>query len=91
MTLNVYMDVQFALFVLGGVLLGLATMRARVFSRWAGLLLLVGAVLDPVSFVNGIVGTLAAVLLTFGLGWMGYALLTAKGEGAAVPQPVSVS
>jgi hypothetical protein len=89
--LNVYTNVQLALFVLAGVLLGIATMRARVFSRWAGLLLIVGAVLDPVGFVSGIVGTVAAVLLTLGLGWIGYALLTAKGEGEAVPQPVPAS
>jgi hypothetical protein len=89
--LSVYTYVQLALSVLGGVLLGIATMRARVFSRWAGLLLVVGAVLDPVGFVSGLVGTLASVLLTLGLGWMGYALLTAKGEGEAVPQPVPAS
>jgi hypothetical protein len=89
--LNVYTNLQLALFVLGGVLLGIATMRARAFSRWAGLLLIVGAVLDPVGFVSGIVGTVAAVLVTLGLGWMGYALLTAKGEGEAVPQPVLTS
>jgi hypothetical protein len=87
--LNMYTNVQFALFVLGGLLLGIATMRARVFSRWAGLLLIVGAVLNPVSFVSGIVGTVAVVLLTFGFGWMGYMLLSAKGE--AVLQPMAAS
>ncbi len=89
--LNMYTYVQLALFVLGGVLLGIATMRARVFSRWAGLLLIIGAVLDPVGFVSGIVGTVGAVLVVIGLGWMGYALLTAKGEGEAVPQLVPAS
>ena len=89
--LSVYTYGQLALSVLGGLLLGIATMRARMFSRWAGLLLIVGAVLSPVGFVSGIVGTLAAVLLTLGLGWMGYALLTAKGEAGAVPQPVPAS
>ncbi len=89
--LNVYTNLQLALFVLGGVLLGIATMRARVFSLWAGLLLIIGAVLDPVGFVSGIVGTVAAVLVTLGLGWIGYALLTAKGQAEAVPQPVPAS
>lgn len=89
--LNVYTNGELALFVLGGVLLGIATMRAGVFSGFAGLLLIVGAVLSPGGFVSGIVGTLAPLLLTLGLGWMGYALLTAQGEAEAVPQPVPVS
>lgn len=89
LALSVYTNAQLALFVLGGILLGIGTMRARVFSRWAGLLLIVGAVLDPVGFVSGIAGTVAPMLLSLGLGWMGYALLTAKGE--VVPQPALAS
>ena len=79
----------------GLVLLGIATMRARVFSQWAGLLLIVAVVVDFFSSPGGIVGSIASplsnVVLMLGLGWMGYALLTAKGEGEAVPQPVPAS
>ena len=68
----------------GLVLLGSATMRARVFSPWAGLLLIVAVVVDLFSTPGGIVGSIAPplsnVILVLGLGWMGYALLTAKGE-----------
>jgi hypothetical protein len=73
------------------VLLGIATIRARVFSRWAGLLLIVGAVLSPAGFVIGIVSAVADMLVFLGLGWMGYTLLTAKGEAEAVPQPALAS
>jgi hypothetical protein len=88
--LSVYIDVHLVLLVLGGVLLGIATMRAGVFSRWAGLLLIVGAVLSPAGFVIGIFGTAVAnALVSLGLGWMGYTLWITKGE--AVPQPVPAS
>jgi len=61
-----------------------------VFSRWAGLLLIVGAVLSPAGFVIGIFGTaVAPVLVSLGLGWMGYTLWITKGE--AVPQLVPAS
>ena len=89
--LSVYVNVHLVLLVLGGVLLGIATTRAGVFSRWAGLLLIVGAVLSPVGFVNGIVGEVGTVLVFLGLGWMGYALLATKGEAETVPQPVLAS
>jgi hypothetical protein len=79
----------------GLVLLGSATMRARVFSQWAGLLLIVAVVVDLFTSPGGIVGSIAGplsnVVLVLGLGWMGYALLTAKGEAEAVPQPVPAS
>jgi hypothetical protein len=73
------------------VLLGIATMRARVFSRWAGLLLVVGAVLNPISLVIGIVRAVADPLVLLGLGWMGYTLWTAKGAGEALSQAVPAS
>jgi hypothetical protein len=79
----------------GLLLLGSATMRARVFSPWAGLLLIVAVVIDFFTIPGGIVGSIAQplsnVILVLGLGWMGYALLTAKGEPQAVPQPVPAS
>ena len=84
---NVYFAVAGSLFGVGGVLLGIATMRARVFPRWAGLLLILGVV-SLGGFVNIFIGY-AAVLGWLGLGWMGYALLTAQGE--AVPHPIPSS
>ena len=84
---NVYVAVASSLFAVGGVLLGMATMRARVFPQWAGLLLILGLV-SLGGFAN-IFLSVAGALGFLGLGWMGYALVTAKGE--AVPQPVLAS
>lgn len=71
------------LFALGGILLGIAVMRAGILPRWAGLLLLIGAVFNLVTFpLNGIlssiISTVAFVLFAGGLGWMGYALMSAR-------------
>ena len=86
---GVSIHVANSLLGVGGVLLGIATMRAGVLPRWAGLLLIAAAVVDLGSFVIGSLISVAAVLVVLGLGWMGYALLTAKGE--AVPRPVPAS
>ena len=80
----------------GGALLGIATMRAGVFPRWAGLPIIASAVFALGSFVIGSLGSVsltsvAAGLVVLGLGWMGYALVTAKGEAEAVPQPAPAS
>ena len=79
----------------GLLLLGIATMRARVFSRWAGLLLIVAVVIDFFTSPGGLVGSIAQplsnVILVLGLGWMGYTLLATKGEAESVPQPALVS
>jgi hypothetical protein len=87
----VSLHVANSLLGVGGVLLGIATMRAGVLPRWAGLLLIAAAVVDLGSFVIGSLSFVAAVLVVLGLGWMGYALLTAKGEAEAVPRPVPAS
>lgn len=84
---NVYAAVASALFGIGGVLLGIATMRARVFPRWAGVLLIVGVV-SVGGFVNPFLSS-AFVFGLLGLGGIGYALLTTKGE--AVHQPALAS
>jgi hypothetical protein len=96
--LPVYNSVAISLLVIGVVLLGIATMRVRVFPQWAGLLLIIGVVVFGVAGVisifglgalGSVFGRVAGVLLLLGLGWMGYTLLTAKGE--AVPQPALAS
>jgi hypothetical protein len=86
---TVYAAVASSLFGVGGVLLGLATMRARVFPRGAGVLLILGVV-GLGAFVNVFLG--AAMLFGLvGIGWMGYTLLTGKGEAKAIPQTVVAS
>jgi hypothetical protein len=82
--------------VLGGAVLAeIAMMRARLLSPWAGLLLIVAAVLalvdNYVSFGNVIFNYMVAyvplLLVVVGLGWMVYALLSAKGEAPRQPIP----
>jgi hypothetical protein len=60
-------------------------MRAGVFPRWAGLLLIVGLA-SLGTFVNFVLIVTAALGLV-GLGGIGYALVTAKDE--AIPQRVT--
>jgi hypothetical protein len=85
--MNVYAAVASALFGVGWLLLGIATMRARVFPRGASLLLILGVV-GLAGFVNVFL-SLAMVFGLLGLGWIGFALLTAQGK--AVPQPILAS
>jgi hypothetical protein len=71
------------LLTLGGILLGIATMRARILPRWAGLLLIVGAILNIVEIplsgaISSIVGIASFVLFALALGWMGYALMSTR-------------
>jgi hypothetical protein len=83
-----YTLVAALLVAVGAALLGVATMRAGVFPRWAGLLLIVGVALNLALFVplpnpilGGIFDKMADVLFSLGLGWMGFALL-ARSEAA---------
>ena len=58
--------------LVGGVLLGIATLRAAVFSRWAGILLLVGAALSFTgNFVLPFVSTVGLLMILGGLAWLG--------------------
>ncbi|PWT75498.1 MAG: hypothetical protein C5B60_05200 [Chloroflexi bacterium] len=84
---TVSVHVAFSLVGVGGALLGIATLRARVFSRWSGLLLVAGGVAGVASFVSGSLTTVATVLIVIGLGSMGQVLWAAPGEAAAVLQP----
>ena len=86
---GVSIHVANSLIGVGGVLLGIATTRAGVFPRWAGLLLIAAAVVALGTFVIGSLTSVAVGLVVLGLGWMGYALLTAKGEAAPRPVPAS--
>lgn len=68
------------LFALGGILLGIAVMRSGILPRWSGLLILIGAVLNIVSFplngaIGNILGAVSFVSFALGLGWIGYALI----------------
>ena len=81
------------LYLLGGVLFGVATLRAAILPRWAAGLLAVGTVLpllasslDPHPFDR-----LFAVPVGLALAWLGYALWSERRENASDPFPGKVS
>jgi hypothetical protein len=80
------------LYILGGLLFGIATLRAGILPRWAAGVFGFGAVsslafaLLPLSLES-----LAAVPVGVGLAWMGYALWSERREHASEPLPGRVS
>jgi uncharacterized membrane protein len=71
----------FALALVGILLFGLASLRAKVFPRWAAVLLIVAPLLQV---VKGFIGLPFVADLAFGAGlvWMGYTLWSEKREPA---------
>jgi len=71
----------FALALVGILLFGLASLRAKVFPRWAAVLLIVAPLLQV---VKGFIGLPFVADLVFGAGlvWMGYTLWSEKREPA---------
>ena len=75
--------IGFVAIILGEILYGIATLRARVFPRWAAVLIIVGV---PAIFLGGllpVVGNKPEALTLLGLAWCGYFLLANKGVPAA--------
>jgi hypothetical protein len=85
-------------YILGGLLFGIATLRAGILSRWAAGLLVVASAL-PLAFVLPSVAALippqiqhvAAMPLGIAAAWLGYALLTERRAQASEPSPGRVS
>lgn len=73
-------------YMIGGVLLGIATFRARILPRWAGALLAVGAVLVPFAAVLPPVHE-AKVTIPGGVAlvWLGYSLWAERRQRAVEP------
>src|SRR6266704_3661060 len=68
--LNVFIIVAILMVVVGTIPLGVATMRAGILPRWAGLL-----VIAPLpALVRNILAGVSAVTFFLGLAWIGYAL-----------------
>jgi hypothetical protein len=74
-------------FVLGYLLFGVATIRAGVFPRWSGPLLIIGVSLFIISemslfdlTISHLIATFGDVIFGIGLAWMGYALWSEKRE-----------
>ncbi len=76
------------LLILGGLVFGIATLRAGILSRWAAGLLAVGAGVAPIyGLLPHQLEPLAAVPIGVALAWLGFALLTERRAHAADPVP----
>jgi hypothetical protein len=87
-TLGVALFLSFILFTLGWLLFGVASLRTRVFPRWASVLLIIGAIL---SFIVDILPfdmpiPLDLLVLGTGLAWMGYTLWSGTARPAVIPE-----
>jgi hypothetical protein len=82
-------------FLIGLVLFGIATMRAGVFPRWAGALLIPGdAVFGAASFSGSaasIVEVVGASITCAAFAWLGLSLLSGVGSGASSGRAARVS
>ena len=73
-------------YVLGGLLFGIATFRARVLPRWAGGLLAIGTLLPVLSsMVPHPYDRIFAVPVGLALAWLGYALFFERREPVSEP------
>ena len=80
------------LYMLGGLVFGIATFRARVLPRWPAGLLAVVAVLTPAAaLLPHAIQRLAAVPMGIALAWLGYALWSERRAPASKPAPCEES
>jgi hypothetical protein len=76
------------LYILGGLLFGIATFRAKVLSRWAAGLLAVGSVLSPMAtLLPHQYEPLVAVPVGLALAWLGFSLWSEQRAPALEPLP----
>jgi hypothetical protein len=76
------------IYILGSLLFGIATFRAAVLPRWAGALLVLGALLVPVgAIVPPEYQPKIMIPVGLAVAWLGYALLTERREPASEPCP----
>jgi hypothetical protein len=73
--------------MLGGLLFGIATLRAGILSRWAAGLLTAAPLVAPVAgLLPGELHRIAAVPMGIALAWLGYALWSERREQASGPR-----
>jgi hypothetical protein len=74
------------LYLLGGLLFGIATLRARVLPRWPAGLLAVAALLTPAAaLLPHAIQRLAAIPVGLAIAWLGYALFSERRARASDP------
>ena len=80
------------LYMLGGLLFGIATFRAGILPRWAGGLLAATAALTPLAaLLPHAIQRLAAVPMGLALAWLGYALWSEWRGEASESLPATAS
>jgi hypothetical protein len=73
-------------YMLGGLLFGIATLRAGILPRWPAGLLAVAAALTPAAaLLPHAIQRLAAIPVGLALAWLGYALWSERREQASDP------
>jgi hypothetical protein len=83
--LNLFFTIGGLLGAVGGISLGIATIRASVLPRFAGVLLM-GSVLQVAGdFFQSPIANLGFVLVMIGFAWLGIALLSSKRQNTAAP------
>ena len=73
---------SYSLYVLGWLLFGVATLRARLYPRVAAILLMVGALLILIPLPG------TAVVFAVAMAWLGFTLFTGRGASAERPSRV---
>lgn len=95
--LDIFFIVGELLLVVSVIFFGIATLRARVFPRWAGLLLIGSAVLRISGLalpLPAFIASIGTVLLFAALAWLGYTLRSYRDAGVMQPAfatPTAVS
>lgn len=81
------------MYILGALLFGIATFRARVLPRWAGGLLTLAAVLIPIGgmFPHEYQAKIAMIPVGLAMVWLGYALFSERRERSSEVVPGMVS
>jgi hypothetical protein len=78
------------LYIVGPLLFGIATFRAGILPRWAGALLVLGAVLIPVgALVPPEYQSKIMIPVGLAMAWLGYALFSERREQVSEPVPGS--
>ena len=79
------------IYILGGLLFGIGTFRARILPRWAGVLLAVGTLMAPIAaLLPNASQPKIAIPVGLALAWMGYALFAERRAPASELVPSSV-
>jgi hypothetical protein len=84
--LPTFWNISGPMYIFGPLLFGIATFRAGVLPRWAGALLVLGAVLVPIgALVPPEYQPKIMIPVGLALAWLGYALFSERREQASEP------